>query len=589
MTPPLNKTHSPAFRVGLSSIVRGDVIIPVLRSYLTDPEFKGFHIDVHGLGGRDPDGWFHPSEHPRWPLRALWLYLVVPSLIEREPLDPSALMAMTVGSVWHAIIERCLLDLDVLISNEVKLEHLPTKTRGKADGLLRTNELFELKGLALDTPLPTPDGWTTMGAVSVGDSLISGDGIPCTVLETSVPRVTPGRRVHFDDGTSIVCDADHRWPVESGQPGRMSSSLMTTDEIASSLVGSNGQSQHRIVNSPPVAMNERVLPIDPYVLGAWIGDGSKSNGAITQGANSGIWGEFEKCGYRVGPVWGGGEQGTRTLYGLRTQLIAAKMLGVKKHIPVAYMRASVSQRLSLLQGLMDTDGTWSPLRKNAVFTSVDPDLAEQVRELVVSLGMRCRIQEVTARGFGVETQAFHVVFRPYRLNPFRMKASQVQCGDAVRSGRRVIQRIEDIGDIVTKCVMVDSSDHTYLCGPQMVPTHNSMKDQRLRKIETVQDFIEMYPDYHLQAQEYMRMSGIHRMRFLLLALTFPFEMKEFVVEYDHAIAYRTESKYAQAIQMAADGDVPMCDGCAPKTFCPARSVCQTATGDQLKAWMKGAS
>jgi len=571
------------FRTGLESIVRGEILVPPLRSYLANPEFRGFDLKVRGIGSRDPDGWFHPSEHPRWPLRALWLWLCVPSLVEREPLGPETILAMTAGSIWHAIIERALLDMDMLIGNEVRFEHPATMTRGSADGHLRMGDLMEFKGLAMDTPLPTPTGWTTMADVVVGDSLIGSDGKPCTVTGVSTPKWVRGMRMSFDDGTSILCDIDHRWAVASGRARRMTMQTLTSAEIAESVDGVHGQSQHRVYNTAPIDLPEIDAPIHPYVLGAWIGDGAKHNGAITQGADSALWAEIEACGYRIGAAWGGGL--TRTVFGLRTQLIAMGLLNEQKRIPDAYLRGSIEQRTALLQGLMDTDGTWSQQRKNAVYTTVDSELADQVRELVLSLGMRCRVQKFLARGFGIERVAYHVVFRPFGVVPFRMKADRVLSGDAVRSGRRVIQRVDRLPEILTKCVEVDSADNTYLCGDQMVPTHNSMKDMNLRKIDSVETFIARHPDYHLQAQEYMRMSGIERMRFVLMALTFPFEMREFVVEYDHIVAQRTADKYRTAIQMVADKEVPMCDGCPPKQFCPARNVCTNATNAQLKEWM----
>ena len=68
------------------------------------------------------------------------------------------------------------------------------------------------KALALDTPLPTPDGWTTMGEVAVGDRLLGADGHPTTVVAaTEVMRGRPCYEVEFSDGTVIVADAEHQW------------------------------------------------------------------------------------------------------------------------------------------------------------------------------------------------------------------------------------------------------------------------------------------------------------------------------------------------------------------------------------------
>ncbi|MGV0698892.1 replicative DNA helicase [Mycolicibacter sinensis] len=73
------------------------------------------------------------------------------------------------------------------------------------------------KALALDTPLPTPSGWTTMGDVAVGDELLDADGLPTRVVAaTAVMLGRPCFEVEFSDGTVIVADAEHQWPTEGG-------------------------------------------------------------------------------------------------------------------------------------------------------------------------------------------------------------------------------------------------------------------------------------------------------------------------------------------------------------------------------------
>lgn len=144
--------NSVNFQTGMKSIVRGDIMIAPLRSYLSSPTFKGFDLKVRGIGERSPDYHFHPSEHPPWPVRALWLWMVAPTLIHREPRDPTSTLAMTAGSIWHEVIERSLLDIGLLVTNEVSFSDKKLRSRGHADGLVKAHsgqespeELFELK------------------------------------------------------------------------------------------------------------------------------------------------------------------------------------------------------------------------------------------------------------------------------------------------------------------------------------------------------------------------------------------------------------------------------------------------------------
>src|SRR5207302_2271931 len=82
------------------------------------------------------------------------------------------------------------------------------------------------KALALDTPLPTPTGWTTMGQVSPGDQLIGADGRPTTVVAaTETMHARPCYEVEFSDGSVIVADAQHQWLTETH-------GVRNTEEIA---------------------------------------------------------------------------------------------------------------------------------------------------------------------------------------------------------------------------------------------------------------------------------------------------------------------------------------------------------------------
>ena len=283
-------------------------------------------------------------------------------------------------------------------------------------------------------------------------------------------------RVFFDDGSEIVCDHDHRWLTVTGQSSCMRQGVWTTEEIAGRLFGSNKQRDQRVPVAGALNLPERDLPVHPYVLGCWLGDGKTASGEFF-GADDFIFSEISRCGYAIGSNSEKREGfcQARTIYGLRTQLRENDLLG-HKHIPSAYLRASTAQRLALLQGLMDTDGCWNRARNSAVFSVTNKTLAHDLHELALSLGQRANFHEFTARGFGKESAAWRVTFTPNGINPFRLprKADQVTDGTA-RSSRRIITSAQPTVSVRTQCVMVDSPDHTYLCGETMIPTHNTGK------------------------------------------------------------------------------------------------------------------
>ncbi|MEU0497226.1 replicative DNA helicase [Mycobacterium sp. NPDC006124] len=156
------------------------------------------------------------------------------------------------------------------------------------------------KALALDTPLPTPSGWTTMGDVAVGDDLIGPDGEPTRVVAaTEVMVGRPCYEVEFSDGTVIVADEEHQWLTDtrasrkSAQAAavgynryknqRTFAAVRTTREIADTLrcPTVDQRVNHSVTNTSPIRGEERELLVPPYTLGAWLGDGTTAASRIT--------------------------------------------------------------------------------------------------------------------------------------------------------------------------------------------------------------------------------------------------------------------------------------------------------------------
>jgi replicative DNA helicase len=156
------------------------------------------------------------------------------------------------------------------------------------------------KALALETPLPTPFGWTTMGEVVVGDWLMGADGLPTQVVAaTGVLLERPCYEVEFDDGSVIVADAQHQWLTETRasrrsprtMAGRSARSVdpfsfgevRTTQQIAETvhLATADARTNHSVPNALPLQLDEQQLPIPPYALGVWLGDGHSASGRFT--------------------------------------------------------------------------------------------------------------------------------------------------------------------------------------------------------------------------------------------------------------------------------------------------------------------
>ncbi|MFE3793179.1 replicative DNA helicase [Nocardia tengchongensis] len=156
------------------------------------------------------------------------------------------------------------------------------------------------KALALDTLLPTPDGWITMGEVEVGDELLDAQGKPTRVVAaTEVMLDRPCYEVEFSDGTVIVADEQHQWLTETRSSRRSAqqaaigynryrnqqtfAQVRTTAEIAATVrcETADRRLNHSVVNAEALQLPERELLIPPYTLGAWLGDGSSACAQLT--------------------------------------------------------------------------------------------------------------------------------------------------------------------------------------------------------------------------------------------------------------------------------------------------------------------
>lgn len=363
------------------------------------------------------------------------------------------------------------------------------------------------KALALDTPIPTPSGWTTMGELEAGDWVLSDDGRPCQVLEAHpVSSDWDCYELEFDDGSKVIASAEHLWVTEqrrfsSSQGaatkgkakkdwGDWRNKVRTTAEIAESLTYPNGKYQsanHSVRLSGSLELPELELAVPPYVLGAWLGDGDSDCARITCAfTDSQIIEELERDGQPVTRQtrhsdttgrWslssGRGSRGNT----LHERLRELGVLG-NKHVPTAYLRSSSSQRLALLQGLMDTDGTISESGQ-CEFTSSSSVLAEGVLELVVSMGLKAVLNTGEAKLNGrLIGPKYRVSFQaPWTFSVFRLerkRARQAPTHSRRRlSADRRIVACRQVARVPVRCITVSSSSSMFLCGRAMIPTHNS--------------------------------------------------------------------------------------------------------------------
>lgn len=288
------------------------------------------------------------------------------------------------------------------------------------------------KGVAISQELPTPSGWRKMGDLHVGDAVFGQDGKPSTIIAESEIFDKPTYVITFEDGASFKVTDDHIWTVQTkksracakayksgatrqlgNRKYRAGGWFETTTQkmfddpcfLRRRADGTGVEYKYRVPMSLPVEYPEKDLPIDPYTLGYWLGDGASGRPELTIGlvdldeAISLLEERGHTCVTRldhdntyVTRLDGAGNGRPNPF---KENLAALGVLN-NKHIPDAYLQGSIEQRWELLRGLMDTDGFCSKAGQ-CEFTQKSELMVDQLVELCSSLGIKASKRSKEAR------------------------------------------------------------------------------------------------------------------------------------------------------------------------------------------------
>lgn len=342
-----------------------------------------------------------------------------------------------------------------------------------ADGKIKKLMVFmppqHGKLLPCDTPVLTTKGWKLHGDLQKGDRVFGQDGKPKKVLRNFGKVNWNVELMTFNDGNTLLAAREHLWKLRvdyDDHKGRVDA-ILETQHIF--------DRKHRrapyIDIAPALEMPERELPIDPYVLGCWLGDGNSRQGVLTVGSED--IDHFKRLGEarKVKPgIY-------RVLINGLSKLLRLNNLILNKHIPQSYLLSSKEQRWELLRGLMDTDGCVDS-RGNCEFTQMDNALVQEAYILIRSLGIKARINRYDAmlNGSCVGRKA-RINFNPNRTDRvFALARKQARLSDKSMADRCdklkfFIKSIEPHGIVEGNCIQVEGS--MYLAGYDLVPTHNS--------------------------------------------------------------------------------------------------------------------
>ncbi|MFJ9545313.1 helicase-related protein [Streptomyces erythrochromogenes] len=351
---------------------------------------------------------------------------------------------------------------------------------------LLQGEVGSGKAQPLDSLVLTPTGFRPMGDIEVGDEVVVPSGEIALVGGVFPQGERDVWRVVLSDGSAVECDDEHLWIVGTscGWHRGQEPKVLTTREIRTDLHKSNGSSKWYLPVAVPADLgNGDRQPLDPYLMGVLIGDGSFRHNLRLSTADDEILAAVEAavaphcemaavpgsaCDYTI--RMSGPRGGTR-----RNPVIqAVRDLGLwgatshDKFVPDVYKNAPVKDRLAVLQGLMDTDGTLQANGMSISFCSASLRLAEDVAWLVRSLGGRARVLPRKA--------AYNVsVALPEEFEPFRLsrKAARMRPRPKYNTFRRGIRAVEHVGPKPVQCIRVEHPSHAYVTDNFTV-THNTM-------------------------------------------------------------------------------------------------------------------
>ncbi len=338
------------------------------------------------------------------------------------------------------------------------------------------------KLLADDTPILTENGWKNHGDLVVGDRVYGLDG--------KLKRVThifqknyADCLVTFTNGEQIQCHENHEWVVYDRH--RHHERIVSTKELEKSVLESGvpGKRGHRyfyqIPNREPFTGIHKEFCIPPYILGAWLGDGTETKPAFTIcDTDTCIVNEIKKS-YELSGTYN--QVGCKSYHflGLRKDLEklgmchSRKKLG--KRIPEEYLNADINQRLELLAGLIDTDGDCSIKDRKYHFSTTNEELKDGFVQLVSTFGWRCCVTPVDPQNrksyglaIGNKTQ-YRIGFSPTIQIPCRVERKKLN--NFSKQRKIAIKSIERVKGKRGNCIQVE--DGIYCAGKTMIPTHNS--------------------------------------------------------------------------------------------------------------------
>lgn len=342
------------------------------------------------------------------------------------------------------------------------------------------------KELSDDTPILTKTGWKNHGDLVVGDYVLNHKG-DFVKVEALSPKCKSEYVVKFSNGEQIECHGNHEWVVydRHARKDKVVETKYMLDKIRD-VCKNNPNDTHShfrfLINEKSFIQGEhKELPVKPYTLGAWLGDGTNTRPYISNDIKDReIIDCIVKDGYKVKHDWVHKDTGVHTIdfgilrFDLQKLGFCHSRRTVPKSIPDEYLTASIEQRLDLLAGLLDTDGTLIKKEHRYQFVTSEETLRDSFVSLVSTFGWRCSVAKYLPKkssGNIIGKKPYWSIgFNPTCHIPCRLERKRLY--DFSKPRRVSIVSIEPIStEKWGRCIQVEGG--VYLAGKTLIPTHNS--------------------------------------------------------------------------------------------------------------------
>ena len=415
----------------------------------------------------------------------------------------SAKMSVKFGKEYGFLIDKPVLDLgkDPIFSksNLVRSKMYPFQIKA-LDFLHNTNGraiIADEMGLGklqpIDSQVLTPYGWRMIGEIKIGDHVIGSDGQPHRVTGVFPQGKKDVYRVTFSDNSSVESGLEHLWTMRYRMGGDHWEELVLTTEQLKNLPCIIQSKTKKVLNlsktalylpmlTAPVEFATVALPIPPYTLGYLLASGNLTQSSVVASTHSDdvdqirsqMMQEGMDCSYSKSYTGKASRFWVRGLIGM-IQHLGLDILSANKFIPDIYLLASPSQRVSLLHGLMDGDGSVSLTRNKVIYHSISHKLALGVQELVEGLGGVASVNTYDRAGEDKPVEYQIRMCLPEWVLPFTVerKAIRYVPGSHARP-TRTMKSVEFSRNVASVCISVDSEDHLYVT-EHAILTHNTIE------------------------------------------------------------------------------------------------------------------